>query len=153
MLNACPTLNWKDKSLRPWSLNTIRARIKLPCVVLVMVKENDEGVARNLGIPWIPQSPERSSGTGGACRIHELILDSVIRWPVATWSVSVVCVGNNSPAGQKSIRIAIAPGWWALDLSFVLVVRTVEHSGYVMWWKVNAIWCGTIILKQLFAIW
>jgi hypothetical protein len=79
MLNACPTLSWKDKSFRPRSLNTIRAGNR-PDVraVLVMVEENDEGAARNLGIPWIPRSPERSSGTGGACRTRELVLDSVI---------------------------------------------------------------------------
>ena len=57
--------------------------IEPPCAVLVMVEENDEGAARNLGIPWIPRSPERSSGTGGACRTRELVLDSVIRWSVA----------------------------------------------------------------------
>jgi len=47
--------------------------------VLVLVLENDEGAARNLSIPWIPRLPERSSGTGGACRARELALDSVIR--------------------------------------------------------------------------
>ena len=57
MLNVCPTLRWKDKSFRPRSLNTIRAGNQ-PDVraVLVMVGENDEGAARNLSIPWIPQS-------------------------------------------------------------------------------------------------
>jgi len=80
MLNACPTLSWKDKSFRPQSLNTIRARNR-PDVraVLVLVEENDEGAARNLGIPWIPRSPERSSGTGGACRTRDLLLDNVTR--------------------------------------------------------------------------
>jgi len=48
-------------------------------VVLVLVEENDEGAARNLGIPCIPWSPERSSGTYGACRTRELVLDSVTR--------------------------------------------------------------------------
>jgi len=50
MLNACPTLSWKDKSFRPRSLNTIRAGNR-PDVraVLVMVEENDEGAVRNLG--------------------------------------------------------------------------------------------------------
>jgi len=78
MLNVCPTLSWKDKSFWPRSLNTIHAENR-PDVraVLVMVEENDEGAARNLSIPWIPQSPERSSGTGGACRTRELVLDSV----------------------------------------------------------------------------
>ena len=80
MLNACPTLSWKDKSFRPRSLTTIRAENR-PDVraVLVMVEENDEGAARNLGIPWIPRSPEQSSGMGGACQTHELVLDSAIR--------------------------------------------------------------------------
>jgi len=80
MLNACPTLSWKDKSFRPRSLSTIRAGNR-PNVraVLVMVEENDEGAVRNLGKPWITRSPERSSGTGGACRTHELVLDSAIR--------------------------------------------------------------------------
>jgi len=80
MLNACPTLSWKDKSFLPRSLSTIRAGNR-PDVrdVLVMVEENDEGAARNLGIPWIPRSPELSSGTGGACRTRELVLDSAIR--------------------------------------------------------------------------
>jgi len=79
MLNACPTLSWKDKSFRPQSLSTIRAgnRPDVRCV-LEMVEGNDEGVVRNLGIPWIPRSPERSSGTGGACRTRELVLDSAI---------------------------------------------------------------------------
>jgi len=79
MLNACPTLSWKDKSFRLRSLSTIRAG-NWPDVraVLEMVEENDEGAARNLGIPWIPRSPERSSGTGGACRTSELVLDSAI---------------------------------------------------------------------------
>jgi len=80
MLNACPTFSWKDKAFRPRSLSTIRAGNR-PDVraVLVMVEENDEGVARNLGIPLIPRSSEQSSGTGGACRTHELVLDSAIR--------------------------------------------------------------------------
>jgi len=80
MLNACPTLSWKDKSFRPRSLSTIRAGNR-PDVraVLVMVEENNEGAACNLGIPWIPWSPERSSGTGGVCRTYELVLDSAIR--------------------------------------------------------------------------
>jgi len=80
MLNACPTLSWKDKTFRLRSLNTIRAGNR-PDVraVLVLVVENDEGAARNLGIPWIPRSPERSSGMGGARRTRKLVLDSVIR--------------------------------------------------------------------------
>jgi len=79
MLNACPALRWKDKSFRPRSLNTIRAG-NWPDVraVLVMVEENDKGAARNLGIPRIPRSPDRSTGMGGACRTCELVLDSVI---------------------------------------------------------------------------
>jgi len=79
MLEACPTLSWKDKSFQPRSLNTIRARNR-PDVraVLVLVEENDKGAACNLGMPWIPRSSERSSGTGGAYRTHELVLDSVI---------------------------------------------------------------------------
>ena len=79
MLNACPTLSWKDKSFRPRSLNTIWAGNRHDVrAVLVLVEENDEGAVRNLGIPWIPRSPEWSSGTGGACRTHKLVLDSVI---------------------------------------------------------------------------
>ena len=64
-----------------WTLS--RLGIEPPWAVLVMVEENDEGVARNLGIPWIPRSSERSSGMGGACRTCELVLDSAIWWPVA----------------------------------------------------------------------
>ena len=47
MLNACPTLSWKDKSFRPRSLSTIRAGNR-PDVraVLVMVEENDGGALR-----------------------------------------------------------------------------------------------------------
>ena len=80
MLNACPTLSWKDKSFRLRRLNTIRAWNR-PDVrtVLVLVEENDEGTACNLGIPWIPWSPEWSSGTGGAYRTRVLVLDSA-RW-------------------------------------------------------------------------
>ena len=75
-----PILSWKDKSFRPQRLNTIRARNR-PDVraVLVLVEENDEGAARNLGIPWIPRSLDRSSCTRGAYRTSELVLDSVIR--------------------------------------------------------------------------
>ena len=80
MLNACPTLSWKDKSFRPRSLSTIRAENRPDLrAVLVMVEENDEDAVRNLGIPWIPRSPEWSLGTGGTCRTLELVLDS------ATW--------------------------------------------------------------------
>jgi len=80
MLNACLTLSCKDKSFRPRSLSTIWAGNR-PDVraILVMVEENDEGTACNLGIPWIPWSPERSSGTGGACRTRELVLHSATR--------------------------------------------------------------------------
>jgi len=80
MLNACPTIKWKDKSFQPRSLNTIRAGNR-PDVraVLVMVEENDEGAVRNLGISWIPRSLELSSGLGGACRTCELVLDSITR--------------------------------------------------------------------------
>jgi len=53
--------------------------VEPPCAVLVMVEENNKGAVRNLGIPWIPRSPEQSSGTGGACRTRELVLDSVTR--------------------------------------------------------------------------
>jgi len=80
MFNACPSLSWKDKSFRPRRLSTIRAENRPDVrVVLVMVLENDEGTTRNLGIPWIPRSPKRSSGTGGASRSRELVLDSAIR--------------------------------------------------------------------------
>jgi len=84
MLNACPTLSSKDKSFRPRSLNTIWAENRPDvCTILVMVEENDKDVTRNLGIPWIPRSPERSLGMGGACRTSELVLDSVICSPIA----------------------------------------------------------------------
>jgi len=68
-------------SREAWTLS--RQGVEASCAVLVMVEENDEGATRNLGIPWIPWSPERSSDTGGAYQTRELVLDSVIRWPIA----------------------------------------------------------------------
>ena len=86
---------------KAWTLSG--PRVKQLCAVIVMVEENDEGTARNLGIPWIPQLPEWSSGTSCACRTHKLVLDSVIWWllifgnAIRNWSASARISMSTSP--------------------------------------------------------
>jgi len=41
-----------------------------------MVEETNKGTTRNIGMPWIPQSLERSSGAGDACQTRDLVLNS-----------------------------------------------------------------------------
>ena len=69
--------------------------VEPPCAVLVIVEENDEGATRNLGIPWIPRSPERSSGVTEPPNLYKFKHDCprLTRWHAHTLTYinPVVC--------------------------------------------------------------